>query len=97
MELLEDLLLRPRGQARAAIGDLDQHRAVRVLRAHLDGALGRRVLEHVVEEIDQHLLDQHVVHRHERQVGQRAGPCHAGLAEAAELAPTTSSTGCHSV
>ena len=87
VELLEDAPLLARRQPRAAIGDLDQHGAAGVRRRHLDRAPGRRVLERVVEQVDQHLLDQHVVHRHERQLGRHAGGDRApreGLAEAAE-------------
>ena len=35
----------------------------------LDGASGRRVLGRVLEQVDQHLLDQRRVDRHQRQVG----------------------------
>ena len=67
---------------------------------HLDRAPGRRVLERVLEQVDQHLLDQHVVHRHERQVGGARGVVTARRARALpkrpSAAPTTSSTGCHS-
>src|SRR2546422_11275623 len=68
VELLEDLVLLPAGQPRAAVGDLDGHGAVRRGRDDPDRTFGRSVLDRVVEEVDQHLLDEHVVDRHEWQI-----------------------------
>src|SRR5262245_11186616 len=54
VELFEDEPLLARREAGPAVGDLDRHRGAHVLGAHLDRAPGRRVLERVVDQVDQH-------------------------------------------
>src|SRR2546429_1281427 len=70
VELLEDLVLRAAGQPRAVVRDLDGDGLVRRGRDDADRTFGRRVLDGVVEEVDQYLLDEHVVDRHQRQIGR---------------------------
>src|SRR5437879_2164423 len=87
VKLLEDLVLLAPGQPRAAVGDLDGDGAVRRGRDDPDRTFGRRVLDRVVEEVDQHLLDEHVVDRHERQIRwdvRRDAPVREPLAEATQ-------------
>src|SRR5947208_2332336 len=72
VELLEDSLLPAVGQARTMVGDLNGHLAVGRGRDDPDRAVGRGVLDGVVEQVDQHLLDEHVVHGDERQIGRDA-------------------------
>src|SRR5438093_9195226 len=87
VELLEDLVLLATGQPRAVVGDLDGDRAVGRRRDDRDRASRRGVLEGIVEEVDQHLLDEHVVDRDQRQI-RRDVRGHAAirqtLAEAAQ-------------
>src|SRR5216110_475685 len=68
VELLEDLVLLARPEPRAAVGDLDGHGAVRRARDDPDRAVGRRVLDGVVEQVHEDLLDEHVVHGDQRQL-----------------------------
>ena len=74
-----------------------------VLRAgrDLDRAAGRRVLDRVVEQVDQHLLDQHASSGTSgrsagKSMSTRRGLQAAGRARRAPR-PTTSSSGCHSL
>jgi hypothetical protein len=71
-ELLEHAALGAGGHARAAVGDLDDHPALARARGDLDRRAGGRVLQRVVDQVDQHLLDRDVVDPHQRQVGGKA-------------------------
>src|SRR5437870_6066696 len=87
VELLEDLVLLPAGQPRAAVGDLDGHGAVRRGRDDPDRTFGRSVLDRVVEKVHEDLLDEHVVDRHQRQIRRdvrREAPVREPLVEAAQ-------------
>src|SRR2546428_4025037 len=87
VELLEDLVLLARGQPRAAVGDLDGDGAVRRGRDDPDRTFERRVLDRVVEKVHEDLLDEHVVDRHQRQIGRDVrghAPVREPLAEAAQ-------------
>src|SRR5437667_724364 len=87
IELLEDPVLLPARQPRTAVGDLDGDGAVRRGRDDSDRALGRGVLERVVEEVHENLLDEHVVDRHQRQIGRDAdgdAPAPEALGESPE-------------
>ncbi len=69
VELVEDALEVAGGNAVAFVQDL-QPDAVAVAPAlNADGRIRRRILGGVVEEIEQHLLEQHGIHHHHRQVG----------------------------
>src|SRR3989442_10687012 len=87
VKLLEDLVLLPARQPRAAVGDLRGDGAVRRGRDDSDRTLGRGVLDRVVEEVHEDLLDEHVVDRHQRQIGRdvrRDAPVRESLAEATQ-------------
>jgi hypothetical protein len=68
IKLLEHLVFVAARQAGTVVGDLDRDRLVGRRGEDADRAGARRVLDRVVQQIDQHLLDQHVVNRHQRQI-----------------------------
>ena len=72
------------GQPGPAIGDLDldARRARRARRSSI-GVPGGRVLGRVLEQVDEHLLEQHRVDRDERQVGGQIGRDRRGPASRA--------------
>ncbi len=100
IEPLEDPRLLARGQAGSAIGHLHGDRLVGGRGDDGDGAVGRRVLDGVVEQVDQHLLDEHVVHGDQGQVGGNPRGHHALAQAPAEPAagprPPPPPAACHS-
>src|SRR5262245_18698519 len=70
VELVEDPLLVAWRKARPAVSELDPDRGRHDRGRDVDGTLGRRVPDGVVEEVQEELLDQLGVDRHERQVGR---------------------------
>ena len=60
--------------ARPPVGDLDLDLAVELARQDVDGATGRRVLDGVLDEVDEHLLDEDAIEGHEREIARDAGP-----------------------
>src|SRR5262245_21758703 len=65
IEPLEDAGLFARRQPGTAVGHLDGDRLVGGRGDDADGAVGRGVLDGVVEQVDQDLLDEHVIHEHQ--------------------------------
>ena len=65
------------------------------------GVPGRRVLGGVLEQVDEHLLDEQPVDRHERQIGRQDATStsrpRSWSSMRSSAAPTTSSSGCHSL
>src|SRR5437762_8576700 len=87
IKLLEDLVLLTARQPRAAVGDFDGDGAIHRGRDDPDRTSLGGVLDGVVEEVDQHLLDEHVVDRDERQTGwdvRGHASIHEPLVEAAQ-------------
>src|ERR1700690_1846085 len=68
IELLEDLVDELLGNARSSIRDLHDNVAFVAMGRDLDWTTLRRILRSVLEEVDEHLLDQHAVDRYERQI-----------------------------
>src|SRR5256886_2731962 len=68
VELVEDLLLLPGGQAGAAVGDLHDDLVAPAMRLHVDRLAGRRVLGRILDQVDEHLLDEQAIDVHGRQV-----------------------------
>ena len=73
VELLEDLALLSGGQSRTAIGDLHGDGPIGRGREDADRTSGGRVLEGVVQQVDQYLLDEDVVDGYQRQIGRHPG------------------------
>src|SRR5439155_24839714 len=68
VELVEDLLLLPGGQAGAAVGDLHDDLVAPAMRLHVDRLAGRCVLGRILDQVDEHLLDEQAIDVHGRQV-----------------------------
>ena len=100
MELLEDRVLLPGRQARTAVGDVRDHLAAAGLGADLDRRARRGVLGGVLQQVDEDLLQQDLVHRHQRQVRREAGGRPGGPRSCSSVrssaTPTTSDRSCHS-
>src|SRR5262249_32292004 len=64
-EFLENARLRARRQARPMIGYFDPDRVAVQLCGDLDRAVGGRVFQHIVDQVDEYLLDEHTIHLHE--------------------------------
>src|ERR1019366_2992276 len=73
VELLEHALGVLAIDARPAVGDLDLDLALERPRGDVDRRARRRVLRRVLDEVDEHLLDEDRVERHERQVAREVG------------------------
>src|SRR5262249_56938294 len=87
IELLEDLVLFTPRETRTAVRDLDRDRLSAGGGQNANRAGAGCVLHSVVEKVDEHLLDQHVVDRDERQIGRHVSVDAAAgqlLAEAAQ-------------
>src|SRR5262245_62697274 len=69
VELFEDAILLARGQAGPPISNLHDGLALLGPSAHVDLRARRRVLGRVLEQVDEHLLEQHLVHGNEPEVG----------------------------
>jgi len=67
-ELLEDRRFLPGPDARPVVGDGDAQRVAVHSRRDPDAGRGRRVLRGVLEQVDEHTLDQHRVALDERQI-----------------------------
>ena len=70
VELVEDAFEIARRNARAFIDDFDCYEVTVAPRPHIDAGAGRRVFGGVVEEIEQHLLEQNWVEPYDRQIGR---------------------------
>src|SRR5215510_13281405 len=70
VELLEDLVFLSSREPRTVIRDLYGDGLPGRGSQDANGAAARSVLDRVVEQVDQHLLDQHVVDWNERQIGR---------------------------
>ena len=73
IEFLEDALDVGLVDPRAAIGNLDLDLALQGSRSDVDRAARGGVLDGVLDEVDEHLLDQDRVEGHERQIARDAG------------------------
>ena len=71
VELPEHQLLRARRHPGAAVRHFHADRTVGRPRGHRDRGPWRRVLGGVLQQVDEHLLDQQLVHRHQREVGRQ--------------------------
>ena len=100
LELVEDALLLPGGQARTAVGD--RRRSLRRSPASAMmsiGVPGGVCFDGVLQQVDEDLLQQDLVHRDQRQVGgksvvtRRPSSCSSVRMSAT---PATSERGCHS-
>src|ERR1700733_11096617 len=72
IKFLEDLVEVLGRNARATVRDLHYYGVALVSRRELERAPLRRVLGGVLEQVDEHLLDQHGVDRHEREILRQA-------------------------
>ena len=68
LKLLEDGFFSPPGQARAVVGHRQLHGITVQVGVDLDGRTQRGVLGRVLQQVDQHPLDQHRVQMQQRQV-----------------------------
>ena len=87
IELFEDPIQIFRRQTGTAVGDFDDEPAIGFGGAEFDRRARRRVLGRVLQQVDQHLFDQQLVHRHERQVARRVARPADDLRAAAPSAP----------
>src|SRR5437879_10552982 len=68
VELVEDLLLLTGRQAGPAVGDLHDDLVALAARLHVDRLAGRRVLGRILDQVDEHLLDEQAIQVHGREV-----------------------------
>src|SRR5262249_40331300 len=68
IELLEDAILLARGEPGPAVSHLDDGVAILGPGVHVDLRARRRVLGRVLQQVDEHLLDQCVVHGDQREI-----------------------------
>ena len=73
VELLENTLLLTGRQTRAPVRHVRDHLTGPARGPDLDRGARRRVLRGVLEQVDEHLLQQDLVHRHQREVGGNDG------------------------
>ena len=69
IEFIEDAFEIARRDARPLVDDLDRHALARSARPDIDAAAGRGIFGGVVEDVEQHLLEQDRVEPQHRQVG----------------------------
>src|SRR2546428_9943108 len=71
VELSEARLLRARRHAGTAIGDFDAGLTISVRGSHVDLGAGKGVFGGVLQEVDEHLLDEQLVDRYEWKIGRQ--------------------------
>ena len=74
VKLIEHFVQLIRGDTQAAVHHLNAHRCGRLARgAHIHRRAQRGILGGVIQQVNQHLLDEHKIHHNRRQVFRHVG------------------------